>query len=220
MALLDSILSENAGAVDQIAARLGLPPDVAQQAVGALTPALARGIERNTQKPGGLESLLGALGSGNHEKYVDEPSTLAEPASIEDGNAILGHIFGTKDVSRNVAGAASLKTGIDANILKQILPMLAPIIMGALSKKLGAGGGAKSGSGGGGGGGLGGLGGLLGGLMGSAGAGRANLAGGSGANPMDALQSFGGLGALTQFLDADKDGDSTDELLDLAKKFF
>ena len=36
MALLDSILSENSGAVNQIAAKLGLPPEVAQQAVAGL----------------------------------------------------------------------------------------------------------------------------------------------------------------------------------------
>jgi hypothetical protein len=192
MALLDDILSAgNGGAVGQIAAKLGIPDDLARQAASALTPALSRGIERNTQQPGGLDSLLGALSSGDHQKYVDQPDTIGQEASIEDGNKILGHVLGSKDVSRNVAGAASAKTGIDAGTLKKMLPMLATVAMGALSKKTAAPGGPSSG-----------------------------LTGGAGSNPLNALQSMGGLGALTQFLDADKDGNATDELLDMAKKYF
>lgn len=192
MGLLDSILSANDGAaVGQIAAKLGIPEDVAKQAASALTPALSRGIERNTQKPGGLDSLLGALSSGNHAKYVDQPETIGQEAGIEDGNKILGHVLGSKDVSRNVAGAVSLKTGIDSGTLKKMLPMLATVAMGALSKQSKSAGGPAS-----------------------------NITGGAGANPLNALQTMGGLGALTQFLDADKDGNVTDELLDMAKKYF
>src|SRR5688572_23451716 len=114
MSLLDTILSANNGAaVGQIAQKLGIPESVAKQAAGALAPALSRGIQRNTKQPGGLESLLGALGSGKHEKYVDKPEVIAEEESIADGNAILGHILGSKDVSRNVAAAASTQTGVD-----------------------------------------------------------------------------------------------------------
>lgn len=196
MSLLDSILSANNGAaVDRIATRLGLPEGVAKQAVGALAPALARGLQRNTQKPGGLESLAGALATGNHEKYVDQPETVGEDDSIADGNAILGHIFGSKDVSRNVAGAASEKTGINSDTLKKMLPMVATVAMGALSKQ------AKGDSG-------------------SGGGPLSGLTGGSGSNPLSALQTAGGLGALTQLLDSDKDGDSMDDLLNMAKKYF
>ena len=192
MSLLDSILSANNGAVvTQIAGKLGIPEGVAKQAAGALTPALSRGLKRNTDKPGGLDSLMGALSKGNHQQYIDKPDEVTAESGIEDGNAILGHIFGSKDVSRNVAGAASSQTGIDANTLKKMLPMLASTAMGALSKQ------TKSGSGP-----------------------MAGLTGGSGSNPMSALQSMGGLGALTNLLDSDDDGDVTDDLLNLTKKFF
>jgi hypothetical protein len=196
MSLLDSILSAGDGAaVGQIATKLGIPESVAKQAAGALTPALSRGLQRNTAKPGGLDSLLGALGSGTHQKYVDEPDKIGDDDGVADGNNILGHILGSKDVSRNVAGAAAEKTGVDSDTLKKMLPMLATVAMGALSKQ-------TKGSGG-----------------GSAGP-LSGLTGGAGSNPLNALQTMGGLGALTQFLDADKDGDATDDLLNLAKKYF
>ena len=59
MGLLDNILAgENSGAISQIAKSLGIPESMAQQAAGALAPALSRGLERNAKKPGGLEDLL------------------------------------------------------------------------------------------------------------------------------------------------------------------
>ena len=56
MNLMDSILGgKNGGAITQIAAKLGLPEEVATKAAGALAPALSRGLQRNAAKPGGLD---------------------------------------------------------------------------------------------------------------------------------------------------------------------
>ena len=123
--------------IGQIARQLGIPESMAQIAAGALLPALTKGLAKNASKPGGLEDLLGALTGGKHAAYVDNPETVTQPEAIEDGNAILGHVFGSKDVSRNVAGQASQKTGIDAGILKQMLPMLAGTTLGSLEKQVG-----------------------------------------------------------------------------------
>jgi hypothetical protein len=192
LGLIDSILTANNGAiVTQISKQLGIPDSVAKQAVTALVPALSRGLERNAEKPGGLDSLLGALSNGNHSKYVDEPQTIGQEESIADGNAILGHIFGSKEVSRNVAGNASQKTGIDSDTLKKTLPMLATAAMGALAKQTGAG---QSASG----------------ITGSQ----------SGLGALAGMGGLGALGSLTGFLDQDADGDPTDDILNLAKKFF
>ncbi len=60
---------------------------------------------------------------------------MAADDTRNDGNKILGHIFGSKDVSRNVAAAASRDTGIDASLIKKALPLLATLAMGAMSKK-------------------------------------------------------------------------------------
>ncbi len=60
---------------------------------------------------------------------------LGNTDTITDGNGILGHLFGSKDVSRNVATRASANTGIGADILKKMLPMVASLAMGALSQK-------------------------------------------------------------------------------------
>ncbi|MEZ4702633.1 MAG: DUF937 domain-containing protein [Rhodothermales bacterium] len=205
MNLLNSVL-QNGAVLQQMAQQLNLNPSQVQSAVTHMLPALSRGIQKNISSPSGLEGLLGALSKGSHAQYVENPNMLGAAETIQDGNAILGHILGSKDVSRNVAGHAAQETGLDAGLLKKMLPMLATVVMGSLSKKTsnaglleglaGAMGGGNSG------------GGLLGGLL-------KGLAGGgqrSAGNP--ALDMLGG------FLDADKDGSVVDDLLGMAKKFF
>lgn len=162
--LLNSLLADDS-LVEQIAGRFGISGDQARRAIQSMAPALARGVERETQQPGGMDSLITALQTGGHQRYLDDPSILTQPESIEDGNAILGHVFGSKDVSRNVAAFASDKTGLDSSILKQILPMLAPVVMGMLAKQMRGGGGGQAAAPGGQGGGGGGLIDVLGGFL-------------------------------------------------------
>jgi hypothetical protein len=135
--LVDSLLSYNNGAVvQQIAQQLGIPESAARGAIESMAPSLSRGIERNISKPGGLEDLLNAVETGNHQRYVDNPDLLARPETITDGNAILGHILGSKDVSRNVAAFSGQEAGLSDSLLKQMLPMLAAAAMGVLAKQM------------------------------------------------------------------------------------
>ena len=82
-----------------------------------------------------MAALAAALKDGNHSQYIDNPVLLGHQTTTEDGNSILGHIFGSKDVSRAVAGHAAEQTGIGADVLKEMLPVVATMVMGALSKK-------------------------------------------------------------------------------------
>ena len=71
---------------------------------------------------------------GQHQQYVEDPTALDRPDTVADGNAILGHLLGSKDVSRQVANQASEQTGLGPDLLKQMLPVVAAMAMGALSK--------------------------------------------------------------------------------------
>lgn len=134
--LFEMLTQTNDGAaVQQVGQQTGLPPDMAQMAIKALLPAIAGGLQRNVQQPGGLESLLGALQGGQHAQYLDQPDSLARPETIADGNAILGHLLGSKDTSRAVAKQAAQKTGLSEQVLKMALPMVAAMAMGSLSKQ-------------------------------------------------------------------------------------
>ena len=78
---------------------------------------------------------MSALSSGNHGQYIDNPASLGDQASVTDGNGILGHRLGGKDVSRQVASRAAAQTGLSANVLKRMLPLAATLMMGTFSKQ-------------------------------------------------------------------------------------
>jgi len=136
MNLLQSILNtQNGDSVRQLAQNFGLGEDQTVSALSSLVPALSQGLRQNVSSGGGLESLLSALGSGSHQRYVDDVSTLGQEETVQDGNGILGHLLGSKDVSRQVARQAAAQTGVGEEILKRMLPVVATMVMGSVSKQ-------------------------------------------------------------------------------------
>lgn len=134
MSLLDTLIaSAQSGALSSAAQNRGVQAGQLPGLLEQLVPVLTSGIQRNMSKPGGLESLGKALTAGNHGRYLDDASALDN--AVEDGNGILGHILGSKDVSRQLASRASQQTGIDVGAIKKLLPIVAAAAMGALSKQ-------------------------------------------------------------------------------------
>lgn len=139
--LLDMIVGANGGQnVAALAQQFGVGEGEAKDALQQLVPALSRGLQRNAKQSGGLENLLGALSGGQHARFLENPALLGQGQTVSEGNAILGHILGSKDVSRNVASHASQQTGLDSGVIKQMLPLVATMVMGAMSKRADAGG--------------------------------------------------------------------------------
>ncbi len=208
---LTDILAQ-AGGIESMAKDLGIPPAMAKQGAEALLPAILGGFKKQAQSGGieGLGGLLGQLGGGG---LLD--SVLgSQPTPVAPGNEVLGQIFGSKDVSRTVAGQAATQTGLDSGLLKKMLPILAMMVAGYMAKQ----GGPSQGGGGlgdliggalgGGSGGSGGLGGMLGNILGGAvGGGAAPAAAGGGA-----------LGDLANMLDLDGDGNPLDDIMGMAGK--
>lgn len=134
--LINMVLgSQSSGAVQQIASKFNLDESQANNALKELLPSLKQGIQSNVQQQGGLESLIGALSNGKNEQYIEQPEKLLAQDATTNGNAILGHLLGNKETSRQVAQQASNNTGIDSGIMKQILPIAATMLMGSLGKE-------------------------------------------------------------------------------------
>ncbi len=137
MNLFDLVLGDqNKAAVSQVANQFGLSEGQARKAIEQMLPSLQRGMQHNTSDEKGLDELLSAIETGNHKRYLDDPSILGRQETTDDGNSILGHIFGSKDVSRRVASSAAEKTGLSTGLLKKMLPVVASIAMGAMSKQI------------------------------------------------------------------------------------
>lgn len=136
MNILETVLKAAGGsAVSSIAKNFGINSSQASDVIGQLIPALTSGVKKNTQSNSGLDGLIGALTGGSHDRYLDNPGDLLQANNIDDGNKILGHLFGDKQVSREVASRAASKTGVDSSIIKKMLPVIASLAMGAMSKK-------------------------------------------------------------------------------------
>lgn len=205
------------GALDSVARELGIPPAVAAAGAAALLPAILGGFKRQAQQqPNGVEGLGGLLqqmGGGGLLEAVVGP----QPTPVEQGNDILGQIFGSREVSRDVAGAASAQTGINADTLKRMLPMIAMLVAGYLATRSQGGGTAAPGAPTGGAGGLGDLmGGGLGGILGQVLTGALGGQPAAPAAPAAPAQPAGGLGGLASILDLNRDGNPLDDIIGMA----
>ncbi len=189
---LKDILAQMGG-LKSVASELGVTEGQAASGAEALLPAILGGFKKQAQGQSsgleGLGGLLGKLGGGGLLDNVLSP----KPTDVSQGNDVLGQIFGSKDVSRTVAANAAAKSGLDAGMLKKMLPMLAMLAAGYMAKqKAGAAAPSAPAAGGGG------LGGLLGGLMGGGGA--------------------GGGGGLSSLIDMNGDGNALDDIMRMAGK--
>ncbi len=126
---------QGGGAANNLARQFGIPQEQAEAAFEALLPAFTTGLQRNAQTADGLGALLNAAASGRHADYFDNPGAAFAASGVADGNNILGHMFGSKDVSRAVADQAAFATGLSSSVLKQMLPAIASMVMGALFKQ-------------------------------------------------------------------------------------
>ena len=135
MNLLETILSSSGGGIaQQIGAQFGLDQNQVSSAIKVLGPIVAGALAQNMGRSGGLDSLLGALKGDSHSQYIDNPSILNQPSTTKDGNGILEHLLGDKEVSREAANRAAGQSGVGADILKKLLPVLSAVVMGGLSK--------------------------------------------------------------------------------------
>ena len=192
---INELLAQTGG-LQSLARQLGLDEQQAASGVDALLPALLGGFKNQAQaQPAGLDglgALFGQLGGGNLLDAVLAP----QPADPGHGDAVLGQIFGSKDVSRAVADNAASQSGLSPDLLKKMLPLLAMLVTGLMARQGGAAQAAPAAPMAPGGG----LGDLLGGLLGGGQAPR------------------GGAGGLASLFDLNGDGNPLDDILRMAGK--
>lgn len=189
---------QQSGALNAVSHELGVDQQTAAQGAAALLPAILAGFQRQggdqAGAGAGLGGLLGSLGGG----ALIDAVTRDAPTPVEQGNSILGEIFGTREVSRDVAGQAAQTTGLDPALLRRMLPIVAMLVGGYLATRGGGQGAAPAApapaapaTGG--------LGDLLGSVIGS-------VLGGGG-------QQGGAAGGLGSMLDANGNGNPLDDIL-------
>lgn len=171
--------------------KLGISQGKAQGAVSMALPLLIGGLAKNAKNPKEAENILDAL-SKDHDGSIlnDSSSVLFSENKQEEGGKIVDHILGSKTSAASKAIGGQIQ--IDPGQAREILVMLAPVVMGALGNKQKNGGFSSS---------------TLSDFLQKT---VKNTK--TGSNQQDSL--------LTQILDQNKNGSVIDEIINFALKFF
>ncbi len=181
--LLEGILSQLGGnGLSQIASGLGVDEGMASSAVGLALPAILGGMANNAKQPEGAQSLATAL-DDHDDSIFGQLGDLLGGGGV--GAGILGHVLGQKQpaVEQNLAQ----QSGMDLGMIKKLLPILAPLVMGYLSRQ------KKQNN-----------------------LGPADIGSMLGQQRQQVEQKSPGLGGLAAILDADGDGFGLDDVIGMA----
>lgn len=125
--------------IGQIAGLIGASNEDTGKAVAASLPMLLGSLAGASQQPTQANALFGALSNDHDGSILDMLGPLlaggyASRALGSDGTRVLGHLFGNKQGA--VENAVAKSAGLDSGLIQKILPILAPIVMGYLGRRL------------------------------------------------------------------------------------
>jgi hypothetical protein len=138
MSDVESILASAQGGqlVPNLAQRFGLSDEQIERAIQALTPALTIGLNRAAEEPQVFEKTVGALAGASRYSFFDEPAAAESEDSVEMGRDLVHHLFGSPAETGQVLQAAAQQSGVRPDILGQLLPVLASILLSGLTKSI------------------------------------------------------------------------------------
>ncbi len=130
---------QNQSNLKDIMEKFGLDESQARDALSSLLPGVSKGIQQQVQAEN--STILEQISSGAQQQYLDDDNAhLYDDAALEEGNGILGQLFDSEDSAQQLVGSAAEKTGLDAGILQQLMPMVASMAMGGIGKQISTGG--------------------------------------------------------------------------------
>jgi hypothetical protein len=126
--------AQNGQAMQNISRQYGLSQQQTQAAIEALLPAFSMGLQRQTQDPQSFGSLAQMMTASPFGRMFEAPGGGIPNQATAMGNDVLSQLFGSKEVSNAVAAQAAATSGVGQAILKQMLPVIASMVMGGLFK--------------------------------------------------------------------------------------
>ena len=118
----------------QLGANLGIKPNQAGQIIPAVIPMILGGLKRQMETRGGADRLDHILNKyGSEDVLGDIAGAMAAKARAADPDPQLGGLLGPSGVQ--ASQMIGQKFGISADKIMSLIPMLAPLVLGALSKQ-------------------------------------------------------------------------------------
>ncbi|MDR3461212.1 MAG: DUF937 domain-containing protein [Beijerinckiaceae bacterium] len=123
-------------AINHLARQFELSTDEAGKAVNSLIPALSSAFLAKASQPAGYAEILAALNDDQHRQAYAQAAGAENPFTRRKGAAIVAGLFGSDEVTAQVAEQAARFSGVPAPKLLEILPVLASIIVGGTAAAL------------------------------------------------------------------------------------
>jgi hypothetical protein len=132
MAGLDELFNEIP--TQQIAARLGVDQGEVDSAVKTLVPVLVGGLQQNAQDPDAAGKIENAASNHAASGLLDGGVSV-DQVDESDGSKAVARIFGGNDTGQVASALAGGGAG-NSDLIKKLLPILAPIVLAYIGKQL------------------------------------------------------------------------------------
>ena len=132
MSGLDDLLAQIP--TSDIASKIGVDEGEVNKAVQLLVPVLVGGLHENAQDPDHASKIESAADSHAASGLLDGGVNV-DQVDEKDGQQAIAKIFGGNDAAQ-VASALAGGGGGNSDLLKQLLPILAPIVLAYVGKQL------------------------------------------------------------------------------------
>lgn len=126
--------AQNGQAMQNLARQYGLSMQQTQAALDALLPAFSMGLQRQTQNPYAFGNLAQMMTATPFGQMYDSDGDGIPDRAMPLGQDVMSQIFGSKEVANAVAAQAAATSGVGQAVLKQMLPVIASMLMGGLFK--------------------------------------------------------------------------------------
>ena len=133
MSGLEDLLSQIP--TSDIASKIGVDEAEVNKAVQLLVPVLVGGLHENAQDPEHASKIESAADNHAASGLLDGGVNV-DQVDQDDGQQAIAKIFGGNDAAQ-VASALAGGGGGNSDLLKQLLPILAPIVLAYIGKQLG-----------------------------------------------------------------------------------
>jgi len=129
------VQSAQGGAViENLARQFGLSPEQTKSAANALIPALSFALQHAASSPEGLGAIIKTATVSDYGGAFAKAEAAHSASNVELGTAALAHFFGSPAASGQVAQVAAGASGLRPDIVSQLLPVLASVVLGGLFK--------------------------------------------------------------------------------------
>ncbi|AQA04487.1 hypothetical protein BVC93_20960 [Mycobacterium sp. MS1601] len=122
--------------VDDIAARLGADRGEVDTAIRALVPTLVGGLAHNAGADDATATTIEAAAHDHAAAGLLDGGVSVDDVDLADGDKIVGKIFAGRDSDAVASALAPAGVG-SSGLIKQLLPILAPIVLAYLGKQFG-----------------------------------------------------------------------------------